>query len=68
MDIDGAPNPNGNGESKKSNRKYYVGDDGPGVWRAGMEIDNFMLDGIGMSSTIPSIHGLQGLTDVSARL
>ena len=28
-------------------RKLYVGDDGVGVWRAGMEVGNFMTDGIG---------------------
>jgi actin-like protein 6A len=38
-----------NGEGKRKGRKYYVGDDGVGVWRAGMEVDNFMLDGVGES-------------------
>lgn len=38
---------NGNGEtSKKGKRKLYVGDDGVGVWRKGMEVDNIMLDGV----------------------
>lgn len=46
MDIDGAPPTNGD-STGKSSRKYFVGDDGPGVWRSGMEVDNFMLDGIG---------------------
>lgn len=42
-----------NGESKedksnvKGKRKYYFGDDGVGVWREGMEVGNFMVDGIG---------------------
>lgn len=39
-----------NGEKKGKGRKYYVGDDGVGVWRAGVEVDNFMQDGIGTFS------------------
>ncbi|WWC69200.1 uncharacterized protein I206_103137 [Kwoniella pini CBS 10737] len=35
-----------NGTSGKTTRKYFVGDDGVGVWRKGMEVDNFMQDGI----------------------
>lgn len=46
MDVDGAAPP----ATSKGKRKYYVGDDGPTVWRAGMEVDNFMLDGVGESS------------------
>lgn len=52
MDVDDPP-AEGAGEAdgvkveKKKSRKYYVGDDAVGVWRAGMEVDNFMLDGIG---------------------
>jgi hypothetical protein len=32
--------------SKQGKRKLYVGEDGVGVWRKGMEVDNMMLDGI----------------------
>ena len=43
MDVDG--------DSKgKGKRKYYVGEDGVGIWRPGMEVGNFVSDGIGMSS------------------
>ena len=35
---------NGAGKGK---RKYYVGESGVPVWRKGMEVDNFMLDGMG---------------------
>lgn len=38
---------NGGGAAPKKSRKYYVGDDGVGVWRGGMEVGNFMLDGMG---------------------
>lgn len=34
------------GKGRKG-RTCYVGDNGVGVWRAGMEVDNFMLDGVG---------------------
>ncbi|KAK1925107.1 53 kda brg1-associated factor b [Papiliotrema laurentii] len=49
MDVDAAPvaaegAANGEGASKK--RKYYVGEDGVGVWRPNMEVGNFMLDGV----------------------
>ena len=44
--IDGA-NGMSNGEGKRKGRKYYVGEDGVGVWRPAMEVDNFMVDGIG---------------------
>ncbi|ORX33839.1 actin family [Kockovaella imperatae] len=47
---------NGNGEDvpmdgsvvngSKGKRRYYVGESGVPVWRKGMEVDNFMLDGI----------------------
>jgi len=47
MEIDGVAAAPGVG-SKKT-RKYYVGDDAVGVWRPEMEVDNFMLDGVGMS-------------------
>jgi len=41
-------NGNGNGEGKgKGKRKYYVGEDGVGIWRAGMEVGNFVSDGVG---------------------
>lgn len=35
-------------QNGRKGRKYYVGDDGVNVWRSGMEVDNFMLDGMGM--------------------
>lgn len=34
-------------KKKGSGRKYYVGEDGVSVWRPGMEVGNFMLDGVG---------------------
>lgn len=40
----------GTGDESKvgaTKRKYYFGDDGVGVWRNGMEVGNFMVDGIG---------------------
>ncbi|WVW82809.1 hypothetical protein I302_104821 [Kwoniella bestiolae CBS 10118] len=40
---DGEEKPNG---AAKTTRKYYVGDDGVGVWRKGMEVGNFTLDGV----------------------
>jgi len=50
---DGGVSMDGQGEGKKGSRRtLYVGDDGVGVWRAGMEVDNFMTDGVGMS--VPS--------------
>jgi hypothetical protein len=46
MDVDG----NENGDSKgKGKRKYYMGEDGVGIWRPGMEVGNFVSDGIGTS-------------------
>ncbi|WVO20992.1 uncharacterized protein IAS62_002294 [Cryptococcus decagattii] len=33
-------------KKKGSGRKYYVGEDGVSVWRPGMEVGNFMLDGV----------------------
>lgn len=33
-------------DSSKGKRKYYFGDDGVGVWREGMEVGNFMVDGV----------------------
>ncbi|KAL1410979.1 Actin-related protein 4 [Vanrija albida] len=39
----------GTGDESKvggTKRKYYFGDDGVGVWRNGMEVGNFMVDGI----------------------
>ena len=44
MEIDGAAAP---AAGPKKTRKYYVGDDAVGVWRPNMEVDNFMLDGVG---------------------
>jgi actin-like protein 6A len=38
-----------NGESKRRGRRYYVGENGVNVWRGGMEVDDFMLDGVGES-------------------
>jgi hypothetical protein len=41
-------NGNGNGEGKgKGKRKYYVGEDGVGIWRPNMEVGNFVSDGVG---------------------
>ncbi|TYJ52464.1 hypothetical protein B9479_006939 [Cryptococcus floricola] len=34
------------GKGKGGKRKYHVGEDGVGVWRKGMEVGNFMLDGL----------------------
>ena len=44
MEVDGEQSAQ---EGKK--RKYYVGDDGVGVWRPDMNVDNFMQDGVGES-------------------
>jgi len=44
MDVDGPAEP---ANGSKKTRKYYVGDDAVGVWRPDMEVDNFMLDGVG---------------------
>jgi actin-like protein 6A len=52
MDVEMSENGNGNsnGDAKgKGKRKYYVGEDGVGVWRPGMEVGNFVSDGVGMS-------------------
>ena len=47
-DVDMNGNGNGNGEAKgKGKRKYYVGEDGVGIWRPGMEVGNFVSDGVG---------------------
>jgi len=35
---------------KGTGRKYFVGEDGVNVWRSGMEVGNFMLDGVGTFS------------------
>ncbi|WWC89822.1 uncharacterized protein L201_004748 [Kwoniella dendrophila CBS 6074] len=43
---EGAKTNGGTTPQTKTIRKYYVGDDGVGVWRKGMEVDNFMQDGI----------------------
>nr|ODN94874.1 brg1-associated factor b [Cryptococcus depauperatus CBS 7855] len=41
------PSPEGvEPKNKGSGRKYHVGEDGVSVWRPGMEVGNFMLDGI----------------------
>ena len=40
------------GDGAGSRRKLFVGDDGVGVWRAGMEVGNFMRDGIGMTEVL----------------
>jgi hypothetical protein len=32
---------------RRTGKQYYVGDNGVGVWRAGMEVGNFMSDGMG---------------------
>lgn len=55
MDIDPTPGNatdgiGENGDAKgKGKRKYFVGEDGVGVWRAGMEVGNFVTDGVGES-------------------
>lgn len=38
---------------KRGKRKFYLGDDGVGVWRKDMEVGSFMVDGIGMLSPLP---------------
>ena len=44
----------GNGEtSKRGKRRLYVGEDGVGVWRQGMEVDNIMLDGVCECPSLP---------------
>lgn len=34
-------------DKKKGKRKFFLGDDGVGVWRKDMEVGSFMVDGIG---------------------
>ena len=47
-DVEMNGNGNGNGEGKgKGKRKYYVGEDGVGIWRPNMEVGNFVSDGVG---------------------
>lgn len=57
--IDEAANGDGdvemNGGSGKK-RKYYMGEDGLGVWRAGMEVGEFMTDSMGPSSTLSMLR------------
>lgn len=70
MDVDQPPAAEGaaaagateNGDSKgKGKRKYFVGEDGVGIWRAGMEVGNFTSDGIGQSShSISTRCGYEG--------
>lgn len=55
MEIDQPP-AEGEQPEKKKARKFYVGDDAVGVWRAGMEVDNFMLDGVGELKRHDSRH------------
>ncbi|KAK8869539.1 hypothetical protein IAR55_000105 [Kwoniella newhampshirensis] len=49
-DVSMEPAPEGaegaGSKQKGAGRRFYVGDDGVGVWRPGMEVDNFMLDGV----------------------
>lgn len=45
MDVDSAPAAEPIGS--KGKRKYYVGEDGVGIWRPNMEVGNFTTDGIG---------------------
>lgn len=33
-------------------RKYFVGEDGAGVWRDGMEVGTIMSDGVGKSRLV----------------
>ena len=61
--ADGANGADGVKAEKKKSRKYYVGDDAVGVWRAGMEVDNFMQDGVGESRSFSAAQA-----DGSARL
>jgi hypothetical protein len=54
-------NGNGNGEGKgKGKRKYYVGEDGVGIWRPNMEVGNFVSDGVGTSPLACGHGGLIG--------
>jgi actin-like protein 6A len=56
MDVDGEAGMNGNGDSKgKGKRKYYVGEDGVGIWRPGMEVGNFVSDGVGMYLSLAGV-------------
>ena len=60
MDVDGANGgegiANGGAKGKQHKRKYFVGDEGVGVWRPGMEVDNFMVDGVGKSHSFSASH------------
>ena len=53
VDMNGSGNgENGDAGKGKGKRKYYVGEDGVGIWRAGMEVGNFVSDGVGMYSLL----------------
>lgn len=41
---------------EKAKKMYYFGDDGVNVWRSGMEVGNFMVDGMGECHS----HGCAG--------
>lgn len=53
QDVD-APAAEGAGDGGRV-RKYYVGEDGVGVWREGMEVGNVFKDGIGTSRSCSSL-------------
>ncbi|EJT49781.1 53 kda brg1-associated factor b [Trichosporon asahii var. asahii CBS 2479] len=40
---------------KKGKRKYYFGEDGVGVWRPGMEVGNFMVDGVAAGAMLKHV-------------
>jgi hypothetical protein len=37
------------GKKERVERRYFVGDQGVGIWREGMEVGNMMRDGVGTS-------------------
>lgn len=48
--MDGDEKKENSGDNDNNNIKkktYYFGDDGVNVWRSGMEVGNFMVDGMG---------------------
>jgi hypothetical protein len=64
MEVDGEANQNGNGNGVakgKGKRKYYVGENGVGIWRPGMEVGNFVSDGIGQLHV--SLMGSEAIAD-----
>jgi hypothetical protein len=57
VEMNGNTNGDANGGKGKGKRKYYVGEDGVGIWRAGMEVGNFVSDGVGMCSSVSDERG-----------